>query len=356
MPTIPSNSVFAVLKVAFALGLGALGALLFQWMTLPLPWMLGPMCICTIAALARMPIGSPIRIRPPFIMILGIMLGSAFRPEMIDLLDQWIISLALLTLYAAVIAALIYPYYRRIAGYDRMTAYFCAMPGGFNEMVLIGGQLGGDDRRIALAHAARVLLVVFGVSLWFRFFMDLDPQVRAGAGVSIVGMPPLEILILLACGVIGWPLARLARLPTPQLIGPMLASGIAHLTGLTAAPPPSEIVNLAQLVIGTAIGCRFLGIATTVILRSLGIGAGATVAMLTITAVFSVVVEALTGTPFASVVLAYSPGGLAEMSLVALALGVDVAYVAVHHVFRIFMVVLCAPIFGRSVMKPPASD
>ena len=58
-------------------------------------------------------------------------------------------------------------------------------------------------------------------------------------------------LIPLACGIVGWPRAHAIRLPAPQLIGPMLASGGVYITGLAAAPPPSEIVNLAQLVMGT---------------------------------------------------------------------------------------------------------
>ena len=37
--------------------------------------------------------------------------------------------------------------------------------------------------------------------------------------------------------------------------------------------------------------------------------------------------------------LAFSPGGLAEMSLLALAMGQDVAYVSVLHVVRIALVI-----------------
>ncbi len=45
--------------------------------------------------------------------------------------------------------------------------------------------------------------------------------------------------------------------------------------------------------------------------------------------------------------LAYSPGGLAEMSLVALALQIEVAFVAAHHIIRILFVMMSAgPIFA----------
>ncbi|HEX2509089.1 MAG TPA: AbrB family transcriptional regulator [Microvirga sp.] len=40
--------------------------------------------------------------------------------------------------------------------------------------------------------------------------------------------------------------------------------------------------------------------------------------------------------------LAYSPGGLAEMSLVALSLGIEVAFVAAHHIIRVVFVMAAA--------------
>lgn len=50
--------------------------------------------------------------------------------------------------------------------------------------------------------------------------------------------------------------------------------------------------------------------------------------------------------------LAFAPGGVAEMSLVALALGIDAAYVATHHVVRIFIIVVAAPLLFRLVRRP----
>ena len=61
------------------------------------------------------------------------------------------------------------------------------------------------------------------------------------------------------------------------------------------------------------------------------------------------------GLPIAALVLAFAPGGLAEMSLIALALGVDPAFVSSHHVVRIFLVVVLAPlarIFHEAVGLP----
>ena len=50
-----------------------------------------------------------------------------------------------------------------------------------------------------------------------------------------------------------------------------------------------------------------------------------------------------TGSACVALVLALGPGGIAEMGLVAVAMGIDPLFVATHHVIRIGLVVLMAP-------------
>jgi len=79
--------------------------------------------------------------------------------------------------------------------------------------------------------------------------------------------------------------------------------------------------------------------------------------MLGATVGFAWVLAPLSGIPFAPIVLAFAPGGLAEMSLIALALGIETAFVATHHVARIAMIVIAAPLVFRKagIKKPPTS-
>jgi len=329
--------------MAFALAAGAVGALAAQAISLPLPWMLGSMCACTLLAILKAPIKGPLPLRPVMIMVLGVMLGSGFTPSMMERAGEWAASLAMLGAYIIVVGALAYPYFRKVGGYDRVTAYFSAMPGGLTEMMLVGASLGGDDRRIVLTHASRILLAVLAIPIFFRLTTDIDMTDRSRFGVSITEVPLPDYAILIACGVVGLPLAKLMRLPAALLVGPMLVSAAVHLSGLTVAQPPREIVNLAQWIIGTVIGCRFVGVHRREILRVINLSIGSTAMMLAVTALFAMLLHWAVGARIDTVVLAYAPGGLAEMSLVALALGTDVAFVATHHVVRIMLVVIAAP-------------
>jgi uncharacterized membrane protein AbrB (regulator of aidB expression) len=73
--------------------------------------------------------------------------------------------------------------------------------------------------------------------------------------------------------------------------------------------------------------------------------------MLVFTFLAALVLAPLTGIPKAPIVLAFAPGGLAEMSVIALSLGIETAFVATHHVARIAMIVIGAPIVFRTARR-----
>lgn len=338
-------------RIGLALAVGTGGALAFVRLGLPLPWMLGAMCATTVAALAGLPLLGPTRIRPLMFAVLGVMFGSTFAPDMLARAGQWLGSLTLLLVCVSLTAAVSYPYFRRIAGFDRPTAFFCAMPGGMASMVAIGGAAGADEGKIGLIHGSRVLLVVFAIPIWFQMTGQLQGIDRSAIGVGLESVEFGDLLVLTAAGALGWALAWKLKLPSAMILGPLFVSGLLHVSGLTESQPPRELVNLAQLIIGTSVGSRFAGVATREVLRALAVGAGLTVVMLAIAALFAVVGRYLFGVGLPAIVLAFAPGGLPEMSLAALALGIDVAFVVTHHVARIVLVVAIAPAFFRRSMR-----
>ncbi len=83
-----------------------------------------------------------------------------------------------------------------------------------------------------------------------------------------------------------------------------------------------------------------------------------TLILLGTTVGFAVLVNRFTGLGIRDLILAYSPGGLAEMSLVALALGGDAAFVSTHHIIRIILIVIFAPLLYKLFQRLflPAPD
>jgi len=337
-------------KFALTLMVAIFGALLFEWLLLPLPWMLGSMTLVTLGAVLRLKLFAPARIRPPMTAIIGVLLGASFSPSVLDNLLVWLPTLLGLVVFSAVSGLCCAVYLHKIAGFDRVTAFFGGMPGGLVEMIELGSERGADERAVALMHSARILLVVFSLPFILQLLEGVPIAEYDGTRDRIMDAPLSTFAWLLVCAVVGSRMGRLLRLPAKDLMGPMLLSAILHVGGLTEFTPPTEIVNLAQLIIGTVLGVRFVGVAPRLIGRMLAIAFGMTVIMIGIVFITAIAVGATTGIPLATLVLAYAPGGLAEMSLVALALNADVAFVATHHLARILLVMLgAAPIYALLV-------
>ena len=78
----------------------------------------------------------------------------------------------------------------------------------------------------------------------------------------------------------------------------------------------------------------------------------AAVILLAIALAFAVVVSRVAPHGVVPLLLAYSPGGLAEMSMVALSLALEPAFVIVHHLTRVVLVLIGAPLAFRRPQPP----
>lgn len=342
-PETEGNPKTRPLRMVLTLILGGIGGILFHELHMPLPWMIGALVFTVVASLSGAPLVRPKRLRLYMVPVLGVMLGTGFTPEAIRHATEWIASLSMLLVYAVGITAMVSYYLVRVAKWDAATSYFSASPGGFGEMALLGEAMGADDRKISLNHSVRIMLTVLVIPFWFKFFEGYQPG-NMGALGNMADIRLKDAAILIACAVVGYYVARRLRFPAAQLLGPTLVSAIVHMAGLTEARPPQEIVALAQVVIGAAIGCRFLGISLRQMFGTMAQAAGITVFMLGAAYAGAWTVSYFTGLPVNTLWLAFAPGGLAEMTLISLSLGIDVAFVSVHHMVRVIFLVAMAPV------------
>lgn len=339
-----------------SLGLGIVGGAIFAYFRLPLAWMIGAMCANTIASMAGWDVKVPRQLRALMIVVLGVLLGASFTPDLLGRVSTWWPTLLALFAYVGIGTAILFVYFRRLCGYDPTTAYFASAPGGLNEMVTVGGAMGGDERLIALTHACRVLLVVLAIPFYFRFFGGYTPPTSMLPAIGGHEVSLDDAGILVVCGVVGAVVGRLLRLPAYAMLGPMILSAVAHMTGLSEAKPPAVLVAIAQVVLGCAVGARFAGTSVRLVRDAMLMSVGATIALMAVTVSFSLVLGRLPGLSPDNVLLSFAPGGLAEMSLVAIALHSDAAFVATHHIARILIVITCAPlVFKLTRPKPPPS-
>lgn len=332
-------------RTAAGLALGTAGGLLFFLLNLPLPWMLGALFATMVAAVAGAPVQGPLRLRPAIVAVIGVLLGARFTPGVISQAGEAMVTLAILLVYLVAVALVVVPFYRLVGRQDWTTAYFAGMPGGLSEMIEMGEARGANVPAIVLAHSLRIVVTIALMALLFRVVLGHDVgRSPAGAG------PPLGVtdaVILTASAVLGALLGLKLRLPAPTFLGPLILSGAAHLTGLTASAPPAGLVIAAQVVLGTILGCRFVGIPLAMLGKAGFLSLGSTALTLALALVAGLAMRAGAGVGLDQALLALAPGGLTEMGLMALAIQADVAFVALHHVVRILVVIVLAPVVSR---------
>ena len=280
--------------------------------------------------------------------VLGVAIGTAFTPALLGRAGGMALSLALLVPWTLAIIAAGIPYFTRVAGFDRATALFCAVPGGIADMVTLAKDAGADARTVTLVQSTRILAIMLVLPLWVGWHDGL-----AVGGTSFVGRLRLadiglvDAAMLIAIGYLGWWGAVRVRLVGAAIVGPMLLSALAHAGGLTAAQVPFEIMTVAQITVGAMLGAQFRGLTWRELVRPVALGLVFSAGLIVVTLGLVAGVAALTGFRPTAVLLAFAPGGQVELNLLAFLLQLDVAYVALHHLLRLAVVMLTTQLLVR---------
>ncbi|MCB1440181.1 MAG: AbrB family transcriptional regulator [Nitratireductor sp.] len=333
---------------ARTLAIAALGAALFWFANLPLPFLFGPMTACLVAALAGLEFKGFGPVSVGARSILGVAAGAAVTTEVVARIPDMIATVALVPLYIILIGAIGVPFFRRL-GYDRMTSWYAAMPGGLQDMILFGQEAGADVRALSLIHATRVLIIVTIAPVMLVHFYDVS--LNRPIGEPAATLPPFELAAMAAAALIGWKGGQRLGLFGAAILGPLLLTTILSLTGIIHHRPPREAILFAQFVIGIGIGVSYVGVTLQELRRFVASGIAFVVLLAGLAAAFTEVIHLLGLAGPVEAFLAFAPGGQAEMIVLAIVSGADIGYVIVHHLTRLFLVILGAPIASRLVFR-----
>lgn len=329
--------------------IAAIGVGLFWAMDLPLPFLLGPMFLCLMAALAGMPLEGAGWLGTAFRTVLGVAAGSSITPNVVEAVPGMALSLMVLPVFVACTALASYPLMRRVFGFDPVTSYYGAMPGGLQDLVVFGEEAGANVRVLSLLHATRVLLIVSVAPFVLSLLWQVDLHARPG--VDAADSPPLQIALLIGSGLLGWAIAKRMNLFGASIIGPMVLTAALSISGVITQRPPAEMIWACQFVIGIGVGAKYAGV-TWAELRHVvlaGISNGVVLALVSLLFCELVIQAGLA--PSLEAFLAFLPGGQGEMVVLAIIAGADLTYVVLIHIFRVALVVMLAPVVMRLLIR-----
>jgi len=320
--------------------IGCAGAVLFWLIGFPAAVLTGPAAAVSLATILGIRTAIPPSLRDGVFLTIGIAIGSTVTPEVIETALAWPVSLFMLMVTLVLTVLVAQKLLMRGFGYDRMTAALCATPGHLSYVLSMSTAVAADVRSVALVQTVRVLLLTLLVPVLISLWGVTGTAQLAESGA----MAPvaLALTFLVAVGV-GLLLKRLS-VPAPLLIAAMAVSALGQGANYTPGTVPAWLTVIAFIGMGSLIGTRFRGFDRKQLAGALVAGIVITLIACAFAAIGAVLASRIIGVPPAAVLLAFAPGGVEIMAALAVETGLEPAFVAAHHVFRLMVLGIFIPV------------
>lgn len=334
-----------VLGIALTLIAGAAGSALFYALNLPAPWLTGSLITITILALSGAPLFLPQWLRDVVFLLLGITIGSAFTPETVAGMLKWPLSLLGLGIAVLLVIAACFAYLTQKAKWERETAFYASVPGALSYVLAMAMRSTADIRLVTLAQMMRLSILLAILPALITVSMPV-PQLPDPVFSSYWAM---SAQILLG-GLLGYVLERVG-FPAAMLMGGIVSAAIFHLSGGAAGQIPLAVLIPSQIVLGCFIGLRFLGTDLNLLKQAIRPCMISFIIAVAVSSAVSLAVAYGLELPAAQLIVAFAPGGIEAMTILAFVLGLDPAFVGAHQLARFLGLSLLLPLVAKLYLR-----
>ncbi|GAA1258365.1 AbrB family transcriptional regulator [Pseudonocardia aurantiaca] len=331
-------------------GLTAAGTVAMAALGVPSPALFAGLLVATALALAGLaPARIPRSATAAAQAVIGVVIGVLAQPgTLAGLAADWLPVLLVIsgTLAISMAGGLLMGLW---PGITPLTGMLALTAGGASGLVAVSRELGGDDRVVAVVQYLRVGIVTATMPVVAA--VVFGASVTSAVNETSAGAPWfVDLGFLLFCAVAGTAIARLLRVPSAALLGPMTLAIVLNLAGWSfGATPPTLIVEVAYAVIGWQAGARFTRESLRTVLGLLPLATALILAVIAACAGLGMLLSTLTGATALEGYLATTPGGVYAVLATAISAGVDVTFVVAVQVLRVIVMLLVAPVLARLV-------
>lgn len=331
-----------------------LGSLLVR-LHIPIPFLLGGL----VTALAcktcarRAEVSWPKKWREYALYIAGYGIGSTFTAdtwskflaELVGVTEATVVILGASIALAFVTA--------RVAHEHLKSCIMGMLPGGMTlTMLLCEEDKEVNPNVVMVMQVIRLLGVVIAVP--FLVIWLLDAQVT-GSSVALPNHGGVHWLVVVPLSILGSFIATKVHLPTPRLLGPILATAAFAVYSGGVQPVPFWLMAPAQVSIGLYMGMQLDAdriIKTKKMVPFILVG---TAFLIVVSIAMANVLSARYGFSLVTAFLAMAPGGIAEMSLAGMSMGENVSIILTYQLVRLLAINICIPPLLKWWFKPKAS-
>jgi membrane AbrB-like protein len=354
----PAPRIDPLRRLAETLLIAAIGGGLAGLTGVPAGWLSGSMLFVAAAAVIGRPMFVPGSLARGLFALMGMSLGSVVTPQTVHGMGAYPVSIAVLAAAMLGIMAATAFYLHLVHHWDPLSALFAASPGALSQVMVLSLESGADVRGVAIVQTVRVFILTLGLPGGMALFgwSGSPPVLPTGAPF---GTAALELLVLIGCSALGAFIFERLRFPGGLIFGAMLPSAILHGTGWIQVRLPWWALCTLMVALGATSGARFANSSLRVLMGLFGAAVGSFAIAISVALGCALAASWLLSLRAADLVVAYAPGSLDAMMLLALALGLDPVFVGAHHVGRFILVSACLPLvvrlFGRSGRRQVAA-
>ena len=200
-------------------------------------------------------------------------------------------------------------------------------------------------------HFIRIILVILIVPIGLFIWKGELFGSAGGTEFSTVQTQVSDWLIIIFLSFIGIVLAGKVKFPAKQFVVPLIIGATASIIDYPSFSTPNNLMNICQLVIGVALGSRFVGITLQLIIKTVWLGFLSVLLMQIIGLIISLTLTSYLDQDPEILLICFAAGGVTEMSLIALSLSVNPIFVTAHHVFRIIITVVFMGMLKKNFTK-----
>jgi len=337
--------------------IAALGGLVFHWLGVPAAWLSGSAIAATLWGLSGRAVPMPRALADAAMLISGAAMGAAVTPAAIAAMGRYPGSLVLLVVGVVAISAASTGWLMRMSGWRRADAVLASVPGALSTVLAVAADRKAEVASIAIVQNFRLfVLIALLPSLVVLTGGGGNTGALIGEGLPIES-PGGMAFILLGGLLLGAALKQL-KVAAPILLGATVVSSVSHGTEFVTGVIPPVIATGGLVLIGLFIAERFRNVQRSTLRRALVAALGSFTVGMAVAALFAALAAWLAGVSFANGLVAFAPGGLEAMTVLALILGLDPLYVGIHHLVRFLGIGLVLPILIGWLQrdKPAAAE
>ena len=221
-----------------------IGAFAFHYAHIPLPFVLGPMTAVTVWRLmTKRHLTWPSALRDTGLLILGYMLGSSFTRDTVGEFTRDLPLMLLATLLLIGFSLFLGYWVARASNVNMLTATFGSVPGGLTQMVAIADEIPEVDITVVtFMQTVRLMGVIFIVPFLAVHGIGggvVDPHAASPLtspfALNLPDVPAYAWLVYIAAAIGGAWMARLIKLQSAFLLGPLFGIALTVLLGRSDA-------------------------------------------------------------------------------------------------------------------------